>query len=440
LLERLEQRLPVLVGGARDLPSRQRTLRGTIEWSHDLLDDQVRLAFAALGVFRGGWTADAAEAVCDVDAEAQQSLVDQSLVRRDGERFVMLETVREYAVERLAKDPEAHERRRRHAKYVLTFAEEARRFARGPQATEWLDRTEAELDNIRAALAWSIERGEGVLGLTLAEALEPYWYRRTQFREGLRWLEPLLELGVDAPTTVRAGAFALAGRLASELGGDERVRPWYDKSLELARASDDRTREAWALHGLGYLEFLEGNPTRAREQLEQSYQLFLELGDHAPAGGRLTYLAYIAQASGDRAGARSYLERSVDEYAAAGDREGVAGSLASIAQLMIADGEHEEALSLCRDALRELGASALRERLYVFAGIAAAATALGDAQQAARLWGAVQRLESDLEQPIDAMEREIYEQALGPVEERSVAAGRALSDDEALALARELAG
>jgi predicted ATPase/DNA-binding transcriptional LysR family regulator len=437
LLERLEQRLPVLVGGARNLPSRQRTLRGTIEWSHELLEEAARRAFAALAVFRGGWTIDAAAGVCGVEADTLQALVDQSLARRDAERYSMLETVREYALERLEEREDADALRRRHAEYFRNFAEEARTFARGPQATDWLDRTELELDNIRTALAWTIERSEGVLGLTLVEALEPYWYRRTQLREGLRWLEPLLELGADAPTAVRAGAFALAGRLASELGGDERVRPWYEQSLELARAAGDRRREAWALHGLGYLEFLEGNPAGARDLLEESYELFLALGDHAPAGGRLTYLAYIAQATGDNAAAREYLERSVDEYTAAGDAAGVVGSVASIAQLMIADGELDEALSLCRDVLAK--PCEPRDRMLVFSGIAAVAAAQGEAQKAARLWGAAQRIDSELDQSLDDMERAVYEQALAAVADVDVEAGRALSDDEALTLARELA-
>ncbi len=438
LLERLEQRLPVLVGGARDLPSRQRTLRGTIEWSHDLLDNEDRAAFGALAVFHGGWTIEAAVAVCEVDAETLRAVVDQSLVRRGGERYSMLETVREYALERLEEREDADLLRRRHAEYFRDFAEEARTFARGPRASEWLDRTEAELDNLRAALSWSIERGEGVLGLTIAEALEPYWYRRRQLHEGLLWLEPLLELGRAAPAAVLAGALALAGRLAAELGGDERVRPWYEQALELARAARDRTQEAWALHGLGFLEFQEGNPTRARELLEQSLELFLELGEHAPAGGRLTYLALVAQATGDRAAARAYLERSVDEYAAAGDNSGVVGSVSGIAELMLADREFEGALSLYREVLPK--ASETEDLMHLFAGIAAGTAAIGDGRGAARLWGATLRLESEFDAPIPAVGREIYEQLLSKADDADVAAGRMLGNDEALALARRLVG
>jgi len=439
LLEKLEGRTAVAVGAARGLPSRQRSLRATVEWSFDLLDAREQSAFAALAVFRGGWTTAAAGEACDVDAGTLSALVEQSLVSRTGDdRFTMLETIREHALERLELSGDAETFRRRHAEHFLAFAEEARGYARGPHEIEWLDRTEVDLDNIRTALGWAIERREGVLGLTLAEALEPYWYRRSQLSEGLRWLEPLLELGATAPPAIRAGALGVAGRLAWERGGDDpRVPRWYEESLALARASGDRTREAWALHGLGTLAWRAGDHDRARDRFEESLALFLELGEHGPAGGRLTYLGELALQTGDTRAARAYFERSIEEYAAAGDESGVVGSIDSVADVALVEGDFEA-------ALRSYGAALARatEQLavvWILAGIAAAAAATGRAVEAARLWGASQRLHEEIEQPMTPGARERFERHLGSLDEHEVAVGRALATEDAVALGLQLA-
>src|SRR6266536_2235722 len=270
LLARLDQRLALLSGAGRDRPERHQTLRAAIDWSHELLPESRRALFARLAVFAGGWTLEAAEAVCDGDLDVIDglaSLLDKGLVRYVGTdeepRFAMLETIREYSLERLDERGDGPSTRRRLAENMLEFARMARGFARGPQEPQWLDRTQLELDNIRAALSWATGAGDGVLGLALAEALEPFWYRRMQLREGLRWFEPLLELAPGAPQALKAGALAVAGRLASELGRADLARPWYEESLPLARAAGDRSCEAWVLHGLGYVAQLEGDRTAA---------------------------------------------------------------------------------------------------------------------------------------------------------------------------------
>jgi tetratricopeptide (TPR) repeat protein len=293
-----------------------------------------------------------------------------------------------------------------------------------------------ELDNIRAALAWSIEHGQGALGLTLVEALEPFWYRRAQFREGLRWLEPLLELAADAPVDVRAGAFGLGGRLASELNSVERARPWYEESLTLARAAGDRLREAWALHGLGFVSALEGDRSRGRELLEQSYELFVELEQHGPAGGRLTYLAWVAQLEGDIAAMRACLERAVAEYRTAGDASGVTGTLAGLGDAALEEDDWAAALGFYRAALSD--ASEPRVYMALFAGIGAVAARTGHPAEAARLWGAAERIESEIESKFTASDRALFERNLRALDADDLAAGRALSTDEAVALAHEL--
>ena len=208
LLARLDQALSA--GGARDLPPRQRTMRATLDWSHDLLSQEEKALFRRLSVFAGGFALEAAEAVSaaeGVDAEdvleLLGNLVEQSLVlAKPGEdggevRYGMLEPVRQYGLERLEHSNEAEEVRRRHAEYYLTLAERADPELKGPRQVAWSSRLEEEHDNLRAALSWAFERGEYKLGLQLAGALGEFWFRRGYLSEGRRWLQAALEQGVE---------------------------------------------------------------------------------------------------------------------------------------------------------------------------------------------------------------------------------------------------
>ena len=430
LLERLERPLPVLVGGARDLPERQRTLRRAVEWSRELLSAQDADGFERLAVFRGGWTAEAARAV-GVDERSLAELVESSLAQRIDERYAMLETIRELAHERFEARADAERLRSRHARHVRAFAEEARSHARGPDEPAWLARTAEELDNIRAALDWCLERGEAALGLAIAGALEAFWYRSARYREGLGRLEPLLELDGKTPAGVRARALATAGRLASELGDAPRARRWFDEALPLARRARDRESEAWVLHGLGSVAALEGDRALAKELLEASLARFLELGRHAQAGGRLSYLGELAYADGDLEATRSYYERSVEEFAKAGDEDGVLGSIEGLALVAF---EQEDLARAAELFERGLADTSPASRVYFLAGIAAVAARRGDRADAAKLLGAVEALESELDTtPVTTM-RPGYAEAVGEPD----SAGRDLRADEAVALAREL--
>src|SRR5215207_1839591 len=218
MLQRLGSRLKLLTGGARDVPERQRTLRATIEWSHALLDEGERTLFARLAVFSGGRTLEAIEAICEAEGdlpvdvfEGVSSLVDESLLRQEegagGEpRFYMLETVHEFALEKLEGSAEAEEVRRRHTEYFLELAEEAEPRLRGPEDVEWLERLEEEHDNLRAALAWALEREEVELGLRLAGALWMFWEAHGHYSEGRRWLEKALEKEGRTSAAARAKA------------------------------------------------------------------------------------------------------------------------------------------------------------------------------------------------------------------------------------------
>jgi molybdate transport repressor ModE-like protein len=439
LADRLEADLPVLAG-RRDAPARQRTLTATIAWSYDLLDEPQQDLLARLSVFRGGWSSETAEQVCRADSADVLTLLDLGLIRGDDDRFTMLETVREFAHDRLAESGELDELRRRLAEHMRDLAEHARQFARTAEEKPWVDRLALELDNFRASLAYALETGDAALGLTTAEALEPLWIRGMRQREAVRWLEPLLRLEGEVDPAIRGGALTLAGRSAIELGEVERAEPWFTEGLEVTRASGDETRTAWALHGLGHLRGEQGDHKQAEALFEESMELFLRLGDHAPAGGRMTFLAYYATRDGDLDRAESLLEQATEQYRLAGDLAGVGSCIHSLGDLALDRGDVRTALERFQESRPILiqGGSSLDDAFEI-AGIAAVAALYGRSEVAARLWGAFLRLESESERTLHGDDRDRYERALGELDEAEVAAGQALTLEAALELARETA-
>jgi predicted ATPase/DNA-binding transcriptional LysR family regulator len=429
LVERLERRLPVLVGGARDLPSRQHTLRGTIEWSNDLLDDAGRQAFARLAVFRGGWTRDAAAAVCELDDAALQALVDQSLVRRDGERYSMLETVREYAVERLGNEDDAQGVRRRHAEHFRDLAREARGFARGPAQQEWFDRLEVEQPNIRAALGWATG-AEIELALDLGDALEPLWTRR-HHREALLVLEPLIAASAGARADLRSGVLTIAGTLATESGRPEDAEGWLDEAYRLASEVGDTERTAWSLKGLARVSFARGDLAEARRRYGESLALFEQLEDWVPVGGRLNDLAMVSRAAGNLDEARTFMERALVISRASGDPHGPPGDLHTLGDIELDAENFQRARELFTEALEltvEIGEP--YQTAHCLAGLAAVAGATGKPRVAADIWSAVLAWERESGQKIESNSRPRYVELIGDVH------GGPVSWNDALALAR----
>jgi tetratricopeptide (TPR) repeat protein len=357
----------------------------------------------------------------------------------------MLETVREFAYDKLVESGDLDEVRRRHAEYMVVLAEEGRPLARGPQETELIARLTLELDNFRAAFAYALETEDAALGLTLAEALEPLWIRGMRQREAVRWLDPLLRLGGDVDTAVRAGALTLAGRSAIEAGEVERAEPWFRAGLELARESGDELRTAWALHGLGHLRAEQGNSREAQALFEESMELFLKLGDHAPAGGRMTYLAHYAAREGDLERARSLYERAAEQYRLAGDAAGVGGCLHSLGDVALERSDVRTALEHYLEAqplLIPTGTSF--DLANVAGGIAAVAGLSGRPDLASRLWGALERLDAEADRKMAPEERANYGRGVGEPDQDELLAGQRLSDEQVVALvrssARELAG
>jgi tetratricopeptide (TPR) repeat protein len=419
----------VLVGGARDLPSRQHTLRGTIEWSNDLLDDAGRQAFARLAVFRGGWTRDAAAAVCELDDAALQALVDQSLVRRDGERYSMLETVREYAVERLGNEDDAQGVRRRHAEHFRDLAREARGFARGPAQQEWFDRLEVEQPNIRAALGWATG-AEIELALDLGDALEPLWTRR-HHREALLVLEPLIAASAGARADLRSGVLTIAGTLATESGRPEDAEGWLDEAYRLASEVGDAERTAWSLKGLARVSFARGDLAEARRRYGESLALFEQLEDWVPVGGRLNDLAMVSRAAGNLDEARTFMERALVISRASGDPHGPPGDLHTLGDIELDAENFQRARELFTEALEltvEIGEP--YQTAHCLAGLAAVAGATGKPRVAADIWSAVLAWERESGQKIESNSRPRYVELIGDVH------GGPVSWNDALALAR----
>jgi predicted ATPase len=290
ILERLRRRLRLLKGGTRDAPARQKTLRDAIGWSHELLGAEVRLLFGRLSVFAGGCTLEAVAAVCDTGDDLAEemldvlgSLMDKSLLRRaeteDSEgRFLMLETVKEYALERLEAAGEEEEVRCAHAAHYLALAEEARPELKGPRQTEWFDRLENEHDNLRAALSWSLEGGEGETALRLVGGLWWFWYKRGHLSEGRRWLEEVLEKNVS-PTSGRAEALNGAGVLARNQSDYERAQAWLEECIVLRRELGDNKGTSKVLVDLGTVAGDRGDLAQATAFFEKSLRLKKELGD-----------------------------------------------------------------------------------------------------------------------------------------------------------------
>jgi predicted ATPase/class 3 adenylate cyclase len=351
LLERLDRRLPVLAGGARDLPERQRTLRATIEWSHELLTLDEQRLFARLAVFRGGCTLESAEAVADADLDTLQSLVDKSLIRVRGERVWMLETIREYAVERLEASGEPDDLLRRHAEHFLAIAEEADT-AITPHRDDvqiWIDRLKADHDNLRAALDHFIDTGDGRCAQQLAGALWKFWYMTGNIGEGRRSLDAVLPMSTER-TSIRARA--LNGATAMEVESQDAVgaRRWAEEALAINRELGDRFGIAHAEFMLANVAAGEEDYAAARPLLETSREEFRALGSEYYTLLSTRVLAWICLELGDTELARTLHEENLRMARAAGNRRIESMTLGALAWNAIDDGRFEDAAPLLRDA------------------------------------------------------------------------------------------
>ena len=457
MLERLDSRLKLLRGGSRDLPERQRTLRGTIEWSHALLEEGEQVLFARLAVFSSGRTLEAIEAVCDakgdlpMDAlEGVSSLLDKSLLRQEegpeGEpRFVMLETIHEYARERLQASGEAEEVRRLHAEYFLTLAEAAEPELSGADQLACLECLEAEHDNFRAALSWSLEKAPET-ALRLAGALARFWEKRSYFSEGSSWLEATLRQGDRAEVATTDSA--TRAKLLSEAGTFAFFRTDFDhaivlhgEALELYRQVGDDSGVAFALMCLGAQHMEKGDHERAAPFLEEALALSRTIGDKRNTAGTLHNLGEVERQRDNYERAKALGMESIALWREIKDDWNLSMVVGWVGLLEVWSGDEPDlAEGFLKDALaleKELGNWAYGA--YCLESFAGLAGARAQGARAARLWGAAEALRTSIGAPRPLDARLLYEPSMAAARaqlgeaawEAAFAEGMALSAEEA---------
>src|SRR2546423_203545 len=378
LLARLDRRLHVLTGGARDLPERQRTLRNTITWSYNLLDAAEQQIFRCLSVFVGGCTLEAAEAVCgalgnasaglaDSMLDGVASLINKSLVQQtaqEGEqsRLVMLETIREYGLEVLASGGEAEATREAHASYYLALAEQAELELSSPQQISWFERLEREHDNLRAAMQWLLEQGmtgqSMEMALRLGGALHAFWVIRGHYSEGRTFLERALAARQGVATTVQAKALSTAALLAINQSDTDRAEVLCEESLSLWQELGDTTGIALSLQWLAMVAWVRNNPTVARSLTEEALAHWKEVGNKTREAWALIWLAYMAGQQGEYTRALALSEQSLALHRELESKIGTADSLLQLAWWLYLSQKGparvrallEEALALSRKA------------------------------------------------------------------------------------------
>jgi predicted ATPase/DNA-binding SARP family transcriptional activator len=452
MLGRLGSRLELLTGGARDAPARQQTLRTTIDWSYDLLDEPEQRLFARLAVFVGGCTLESAEAVCgDLGSsvlDGLASLVDKSLLRessrREG-RFIMLDTVHEYALERLATGGEQEELARRHMLHFLELAEQSAEQLTGANQAPWMRRLTSEHDNLRAAIAFTLEHGEGELGLRFGMTVWRFWEFQGHFAERGRTLEALLaEPSAAKPSLERARVLNGAGVLAAERGELEAARGFFEESRRLAQQLGDENRAASALMNLGNLALFQGDLERARSLYEESTPVFRRTGDHERLAVALEDLGLVAHLQGDLERAEASLRESIETARTSSNIHSVSSASRELARVRLVQGANAEAAQLLAESLALVRAAeeppALADCLESFAGLAVAGGAAGDA---AVLFGAAQALRDSVASRRQPDQRPWYDHHVGQTRAKlgeeqfdtSFGRGRALPVEEAVELA-----
>jgi predicted ATPase/class 3 adenylate cyclase len=347
ILNRLGNRLDLLKGG-RDADPRQQTLRATIAWSYELLTPLERELFASFAVFAGGASLDAVEDVCETDLETLASLLDKSLVRRDGDRYWMLETIREFGIEQL-DDVRRADAVERHGAFFDRFAAEADTGLRGPEAAAWLDRVEVELPNLRAAMARSLELGNGRRALRIATGVGRYWGSRSGAAEGRSWLERSLR-EATVPAVEHAYGMAFAGWLAFSQGDLAAGEELFRRGLAEAESTGDVGIEALALAFLAWVLREQGEGHAGRPALERSRELLAGVSDPWQRSEILLPLA-AALVDPDPAERRTMNEEAVALKRQCGDVLGVMDVVNNLGWFALEDGHDDQAVVLLQEAL-----------------------------------------------------------------------------------------
>ncbi|HUG65634.1 MAG TPA: BTAD domain-containing putative transcriptional regulator [Gaiellaceae bacterium] len=410
LLQRLEDRLGVLAGGERDLPDRQRTLRATLDWSYRLLTPEERSLLARLAVFAGGWTLEAAEDVAGADLETLGSLVEKSLVRSErgadgAPRFSMLETIREYALERLVESDDADATRNRHSVHFADFAEGLEPDLHTAKA---LDRAEREHDNIRAALETAVGNGDASVALRLC-AIARLWYVRGYATEGRLWVERSLTAG-DGDPGQRARALNWDAIFAWTSGDHDAAVAPATESLALSRELGDKLGAMRSLMALGLAQLGRGDPLASRRFHRESLELAQELADERAVALALANLSDVAFVLGEYDEAETLATQSLEVARHLGDEEIIGVALLELGAAAIARGKLEVAEPLILESLGYFRRVDFKDFVASSLVALARACAAGDPTRAARLLGAAGVVRAPLGPAQFPWERSWFEQ------------------------------
>jgi len=425
LVVRLSERLDLLKGG-RDADPRQQTLRATIEWSHELLSGEERQVFRRLAVFAGRWTLEGAIDVVEADLDTVQSLFEKSLLRRseDG-RFFMLETIREYARERLEESGESEAVSREHARFMLRCAQEAL-----GEAETWAGarKLEPERENLRTAMRWTLDAGQAESSLVLATAYSILCVYRGPFSEGRSWLAAALQADVAHASAERARALLAAASLAERQRDLEPAREFAQAGLGLARRIDDPTLVVRALLILGVVCGVEGSYEKAESMLQDALAFASRAGDERNMREALAMLGWVALARKDYPQARTVIGQGLELSRRAGDARGVFYGTGNLGHVAAREGRYEEALQLLREALLIGQHQDLQSEADGLQEVAAVAAAQRHYEQAAVLLGAAEGLREGIEAEQEEVARGLREETLSILrrnleEDHLVAAG-----------------
>ena len=410
ILERLENRLKLLTGGAKDLPARQQTVRATVEWSYELLDENEKFLFRRLAVFAGGFTFEAAEAVCGSDEhhkdqikvlDAVTSLIDKSLLiqkaQTDNEpRFRMLEVVREYAVESLEASGEAEAMRRSHAAFFLALGEKAEPLIQGAESGKWLDLLEEEHDNLRAALQWSLEN-DIEMAARLAAAIRFFWLFHSHLTEASEWMEKAVRKSSNIPASVRFKLLNGLGVSARNHGNYDMSQKFFEEGLTQGKDLSLSWEDSLAKRGLGIAAMRKGDFKSARNNFERAFVISRELNDKSEIAHALGCLGGLEIAVGNYPAAKPSIEEALEIFRHAGNIEAVSAMLYSIGIIAYREGNFRDAHLHFTEALKI--AWRLGDKMtisYSLEGLASIATVFGKARLGAQISGAAENLRESI--------------------------------------------
>lgn len=457
ILNRLEHQLTLLTGGPRDMPLRQQTMRATLQWSRDLLEEKEKKLLACLAVFVGGFTLEAAEPVCGPFSETSggalavldgiTSLIEHNLLttrdqRGDDSRFQMLEVVREFALEALEQSGNKEEVDRLHAEYFCFLGEKAEPQLQAAQSADWLTKLENDHDNLRATLQWAAEK-DPPLGQRLAGAIWRFWWLHGHIREGCDQLGLFLSLTPSADA-VRVKMLSGAAQLNRLKGKRELARSYSEEELELARSIGDKKNAALALQRLGFLRLDDGELAEARSLLEEGLQFALELGDKQVLAMLYNGLGELARLQMDFDRAAEFYLKALAFNREAGDRVRQTTNLINLGATALVQEDLETAASYYHEGLVIASNMAdMNGTLYCLEGIAGSSWAIKKPETAAMLVGAAEAHRTINNLFIEPADRSLYEQSLRRVRDaltdqeftRLFSEGGRMKLDDAVALA-----